>query len=139
MKNGVDLDSFSLAVSKDGRAFETIKDLEIGGGQATSVSIRYKPTLFIGRYRFRIRASDLTGNMFGGEDGFRDFTFSVAEQPDLEPPTIEIRVNDEVLMDGAVIREQPKFEISIADEGRIDPTTIQFAFGSTTNPLFSTT
>ena len=135
-ENGVDLDSFSLAVSKDGRAFETIKDLEIGGGQVTSVSIRYKPTLFIGRYRFRIRASDLTGNMLGGEDGFRDFTFSVVEQPDLEPPTIEIRVNDEVLMDGTVIREQPKFEISIADEDRIDPTTIQFAFGSTTNPLF---
>ena len=132
----MDLDSFSLVVSKDGGAFETIKDLEIGGGQVTSVSIRYKPTLFIGHYRFRIRANDLTGNTLGGADGFREFSFSVAEQPDLEPPTVEIHVNDEELTEGAVIREQPKFEILIADENEISPTTIQFRFGSTTSPLF---
>ena len=134
--NGVDLDSFSLLMSKDEGTFETIKDLEIGGGQVTSVSIRYKPTLFIGSYRFRIRATDLTGNTLGGEGRFREFTFSVVEQPDLEPPTVEIRVNDEMLTDGEIIREQPKFEVLIADEGEISPTTIQFAFGSTTNPLF---
>ena len=135
-KNGVDPDSFSLAVSKDGGTFEAINDLEIGGGQVTSVSSRYKPTLFIGSYRFRVRANDLIGNTLGGENGFREFTFSVVEQPDLEPPTIEIHVNDEILMEGTVIREQPKFEILIDDEGGISPTTIQFAFGSTTRPLF---
>ncbi len=135
-ENGVDLDRFNLAVSKDGGAFETIKDLEVSGGQMTSVSIRYKPTLSIGRYRFRIRANDLTGNRFGGKDGFREFTFSVEEQPDLEPPTVEIRVNDEVLTDGAIIREQPKIEILITDESEISPTTIQYAFGSTNSPLF---
>ena len=135
-KNGVDMDNFNLAVSKDGGTFETIKDLEIGSRQVTSVSIRYKPTLFIGRYSLRIGASDLTGNPLGGEGGFHEFTFFVEEQPDLEPPTVEIRVNDEVLTDGAVIRKQPKFEILIADEGKISPTTIQFAFGSTSSPLF---
>ena len=135
-KNGVDLDSFILAVSKERGTFEVIKDLEISRGQVTSVSIRYKPTLFIGSYRFRVRANDLIGNILGGENGFREFTFSVVEQPDLEPPTIEIHVNDEILMDGTVIREQPKFEILIDDEGGISPTTIQFAFGSTTSPLF---
>ena len=134
-KNGVDLDSFNLAVSKDGGVFETIKHLEIGSGEVTSVSIRYKPTLFIGSYRFRIGANDLTGNTFGGEDGFRDFNFSVAEQPDLEPPKVEIHVNDEILTEGTVIREQPKFEILIADENGISPTTVQFAFGPTSNPL----
>ena len=135
-KNGVDMDSFSLAVSKDGGTFEVIKDLEISGGQVTSVSIRYKPTLFIGSYRFRVRANDLIGNTLGGENGFREFTFSVMEQPDLEPPTVEIHLNDEILMDGAVIREQPKFEILIDDEGGISLTTIQFAFGSTISSLF---
>ena len=135
-KNGVDLDGFNLALNKDGGTFETIENFEIGSGQVTSVSIRYNPTLFIGSYRFRVRANDLTGNTLGGEDGFHEFTFSVAEQPDLEPPTVEIHINDEVLMDGAVIREQPKFEILIDDEGGISPTTIQFAFGPTTNPLF---
>jgi hypothetical protein len=113
-----------------------IKNLEISGGQVTSVSIHYKPTLFIGSYRFRVRANDLIGNTLGGENGYRAFTFSVMEQPDLEPPTVEIRVNDEMLTDGEIIREQPKFEVLIADEGEISPTTIQFAFGSTTNPLF---
>ena len=135
-KNGVDLDNFSLAVSKEGGAFEVIKDLEISGAQVTSVSIRYKPTLFIGSYRFRVKANDLIGNTLGGEAGFRDFTFSVVEQPDLEPPTVEIQVNDEKIMDGTVIRGQPKLEILIVDEGGISPTTIEFAFGSTTHPLF---
>ena len=135
-KNGVDMDNFSLAASKDGGIFEVIKDLEISGGQVTSVSIHYKPTLFIGSYRFRVKAKDLIGNTLGGEDRFREFTFSVIEQPDLEPPTVEIRVNNEILMDGTVIREQPKFEILINDEGGISPTTVQFAFGSTTRPLF---
>ena len=135
-KNGVDLDNFSLAVSKERGTFETIENFEIGSGQVTSISIRYKPTLFIGAYRFRVRANDLIGNTLGGENGFREFTFSVVEQPDLEPPTIEIHVNDEILMDGTVIREQPKFEILIDDEGGISPTTIQFAFGSTISPLF---
>ena len=135
-ENGVDMDSFSLAVSKERGTFEVIENLEISGGQVTSVSIHYKPTLFIGSYRFRVRANDLIGNTLGGENGYREFTFSVREQPDLEPPTVEIRVNDEILMDGAVIREQPKFEILINDEGGISPTTIQFAFGSTINSLF---
>ena len=135
-KNGMDLDSFNLAVSKNGGTFEVIKDLEISGGQVTSVSIRYKPTLFIGSYRFRVRANDLIGNTLGGENRFREFTFSVAEQPDLEPPTVEIHVNNEMLTEDTVIREQPKFEILIADEGGINSTTIQFVFGPTTSPLF---
>ena len=135
-KNGVDMDSFSIVVSKDGGTFETVENFEIGSGQVTSVSIRYKPTLFIGGYRFRVRANDLIGNTLGGENGFREFIFSVVEQPDLEPPTVEIRVNDKKLTDGTVIREQPKFEILINDDGGISPTTVQFAFGSTTNPLF---
>ena len=135
-KNGVDMDSVSLAVSKDGGMFDTIENFEIGSGQVTSVSIHYKPTLFIGSYRFRVRANDLIGNTLGGENGFREFTFSVVEQPDLESPTVEIRVNNEMLTEDTVIREQPKFEILIADEGEISPTTIQFAFGPTTSPLF---
>lgn len=135
-KNGIDLASFNLAVSKNGGTFETIKNFEIGSEQVTSVSIRYKPTLFIGDYCFRVRATDLTGNTLGNEAGFRDFIFSVAEQPDLEPPTVEIRVNDEILAADTVIREQPKFEIIVGDESGINPTTIQFAFDSTTSPLF---
>ena len=135
-KNGVDMDSFSLAVGKDGGTFETVENFEIESGQVTSVSIGYKPTLFIGSYRFRVRTTDLIGNTLSGENRFRDFIFSVVEQPDLEPPTVEIRVNDEVLRDGEIIRKQPKIEILIDDAGGINPTTIQLAFGSTTSSLF---
>lgn len=135
-ESGVDLESFNLAINKDDSAFETVKDFEVGGGQVTSASIHYKPTLFIGRYRFRIRANDFTGNTLGGKEGFREFTFSVVEQPDLEPPTIEIHVNDELLADGEMIREQPRFEVLIADGDAISPKTIQFAFGPTTHSLF---
>ena len=136
-ENGVDLETFNLAVSKDGEPFEKINNLEIeAGGQRTSISLRYQPTLFIGNYRFRIRANDLIGNTLRGEDGFREFMFSVTEQPDLEPPTVEISVNNEILTDGAIIREQPKFEILIDDESGINPATIQFAFGATTSSLF---
>ena len=135
-KNGVDMDSVNLAVSKDGGTFDTIENFEIGNGQVTSVSIHYKPTLFIGSYRFRVKANDLTGNVLSGENGFREFTFSVVEQPDLEPPTVEILLNDEVLVDGEILHEQPKFEILIDDAGGISPTTIQLAFGPTTGPLF---
>ncbi len=135
-ENGIDMSSFSLAVSKDGGTFEVIKDLEISSGQVTSISIRYNPTLFIGSYRLRIRANDLIGNTLGGEDGFHQSLFSVTEQPDLEPPTVDIRVNDEILTEGTVIREQPKFEILIVDKSEISPATIQFAFAPTTSPLF---
>ena len=135
-ENGVDLDSFTLAVSKDEGTFETIKDFKVvSRGQVTAVPIRYKPTLFIGRYRFRISVKDLNGNPLGGEGGFREFRFFVEQQPDLEPPTIEIRINGEVLTDGEIIHEQPQFEILTADESGIDPARVQFAFSPTSHPL----
>ena len=135
-ENGVDLDSLIFAVSKDEGQFEIIKDLEIVSSvQVAAVPIRYKPILFIGRYLFRLWVKDLNGNALGGEGGLREFLFFVEEQPDLDPPIVEIRVNDEGLADGAILREQPQFEIQITDEGGIDPATVQFAFGSTSNPL----
>ncbi|MCZ6680869.1 MAG: C25 family cysteine peptidase [Candidatus Poribacteria bacterium] len=135
-ENGIDLESFVLSVSKDDGPFEAIQDFNIVSRQpVTTVPIRYKPILFIGRYLFRVGVSDLNGNALGGESGFREFLFLVEQQPDLEPPTVEIRLNGGVLTDGEIIREQPQFDIEIADEHGIHPQTIQFAFGSTSTPL----
>ena len=84
--------------------------------------------LFKAQYLFRIWVQDLNGNWAGGEGGFREFLFRVEEQPDLEPPHIEIMVNGEPLLDGAILREPPQFEIQITDAHSIDPETVQLAF-----------
>ena len=129
-ENGVDMDSFIFAVSKDFKTFKKIKDFNITSeGPVTTVGIYYKPILFIGRYLFRIWVNDLNGNELGGKGGLREFLFFVEEDPDLNSPTIEILVNGDVLTDGVVLREQPQFEVQIADEDKIDPGAIQLLFG----------
>ena len=129
-ENGVDMDSFVFAVSKDFKTFKKIKDFNITSeGPVTTIGIYYKPILFIGRYLFRIWFNDLNGNELGGKGGLREFLFFVEEDPDLNSPTIEISVNGDVLTDGVVLREQPQFEVLIADEDKIDPGTVQLLFG----------
>ena len=129
-ENGIDMDSFIFAVSKDFKTFKKIKDFNITSeGPVSTVGIYYKPILFIGRYLFRIWVNDLNGNELGGKGGLREFLFFVEEDPDLNSPTIEILVNGGVLTDGVVLREQPQFEVHIADEDKIDPRTVQLLFG----------
>ena len=129
-ENGVDMDSFVFAVSKDFKTFKKIKDFNITSeSPVTTIGIYYKPILFIGRYLFRIWFNDLNGNELGGKGGLREFLFFVEEDPDLNSPTIEISVNGDVLTDGVVLREQPQFEVLIADEDKIDPGTVQLLFG----------
>ena len=43
-KNGVDMDSVNLAVSKDGGTFDTIENFEIGNGQVTSCLLYTSPS-----------------------------------------------------------------------------------------------
>ena len=129
-ENGVDMDSFIFAVSKDFKTFKKIKDFNITSeGPVTTLGIYYKPILYIGRYLFRIWVNDLNGNELGGKGGLREFLFFVEEDPDLKSPTIEIWVNGEVLTDGVVLREQPQFEVQISDEEKIDPGAVQLLFG----------
>ncbi len=128
-ENGVDMDSFVFAVSKDFKTFKKIKDFNITSeGPVTTVGIYYKPILFIGRYLFRIWFNDLNGNELGGKGGLREFLFFVEKDPDLNSPTIDILVNGAILTDGVVLREQPQFEVQIADNDKIDPGTVQLLF-----------
>ena len=132
-ENGIDVDSLIFAVSKDGAPFKNIKDFDITTEQITTVPIRYKPTLFIGQYLYRIWVKDLNGNELGGKGAFRGFLFFVEENPDLQAPTIEIRLNGDVLTDGVILEEQPQFEIQIAEDKGIDPATVQLLFGNGTS------
>ena len=101
-----------------------------------SVPIDYKPLLFPGEWTFEIHALDFNGNPLGGEEDGITYRFFVTEEPDITPPDIEIQIvatdpdSDEpplLFTDGAVLTEQPHFDISLTDDGAIDDTTFSLA------------
>ena len=140
--NGIDTEFFTIDQQKDGGPFESVTDYELRtqGGLQT-VPIDYQPILFPGEYTFNIRAQDFNGNAIGGDDGVISYRFFVIEVPDIIPPTIDIQVGtrgtdstdemlDEPLTDGAVLTQQPRFKITLADDSALDETTFRFKFGS---------
>ena len=135
-ENGIDMDTFKFSVSKNSGSFEPITDFKVTNeGQPTNIPILYKPTLYIGRYIFRISVNDLNGNSLRGAEKFQEFRFLVEEQPDFEPPQVEILANGEPLMDGDTLREQVRFDIQITDNHILDPKTMQLSFGPESEPL----
>ena len=149
-ENGVDMDSFKFVVSKNSGPFEPITDFKVTNEEqpstinsdvvhaephnrrvnSTNIPILYKPVLYIGRYLFRISVNDFNGNPL-----IQEFQFLVEEQPDFEPPQIEILANSEILTDGDTLHEQLVFEVQITDNHSIDPKTVQFSFGPESDPL----
>ena len=126
--NGIDVDSFSIQLSKDEGPFAEVNDFKIANKDNPAIiSIEYEPILFIGRYLFRIRIKDLNGNKLGGD--FTEFLYHVDENPDLYPPKIDMYVNDVHFVDGMVLREQPKFDIEINDDKGIESKTMKLFFG----------
>ena len=145
--NGIDTEFFSIDKQKDGGTFESVTDYELrtSGGLQT-VPIDYRPTLFPGEYTFNIRAQDFDGNTIGGDDGVINYRFFVIEEPDVTAPTIDIQVGtrgtglasetlQDTLTDGAVLTEQPRFNIMLTDDQALDETTFQFKFGSLSDGL----
>ena len=140
--NGIDTEFFTFEKRKDDGPFEPVTDYELrlqGGIQI--VPIDYRPILFPGEHTFKIRAQDFNGNVIGGDEGAVSYRFFVTEAPDITPPTIDIQVTtrgtgaaneqlDEPLVDGAVLTEQPRFEITLTDDSTLDRNTFQFNFGS---------
>ena len=140
--NGIDIEFFTMDKQKDGGPFEPVTDYELRtqGGLQT-VPIDYRPILFPGEYTFNIRAQDFNGNTIGGDAGVISYRFFVIEAPDITPPTIDIQVGargtgsgnemlGEPLTDGAVLTEQPRFQITLTDDNALDETTFLFNFGS---------
>ncbi|HCK13136.1 TPA: hypothetical protein DHW51_03345, partial [Candidatus Poribacteria bacterium] len=132
--NGIDTDSFSIQLSKDEGPFAEVNDFEIANkNNPAIISIEYEPILFIGRYLFRVRVKDLNGNKLGGD--FTEFLYRVDKNPDLYPPEIDMYVNDTPLVNGTVLREQPKFDITINDDKGLDAKTIKLFFNVEGNQL----
>ena len=154
--NGIDLETLTLARRKDGGEFEPIPAATVaretgGDGRSPdsshtyhrrtesgiySVPLDYKPLLFPGEWTFEIHAQDFNGHPLGGEADGITYRFFVTEEPDITPPEIEIQIvstdpgSDEpplLFTDGAVLTEQPRFDISLADDGAIDDTTFSLA------------
>ncbi len=139
--NGVDLKSFTFEKRKDGGRFETITDYKIRvQGKAQTVPIDYQPILFPGEYTFNVTAQDFNGNAIGGDEKVASYRFFVIDTPDLKPPTIDIQVialvtgsarepTGEPLTEGAVLREQPRFKITLTDDSALDETSFNLNFG----------
>ena len=136
--NGIDMDAFRFVVSKNGGPFKEITEFTITNPkQATAVTIFYAPVLSVGRYLYRIWAKDLNGNELENDGGYSEFLLFVEEPPDIEPPEVEIRLNQEILTDGMIVQEQPEIEVRFADNYGIDSTTIQFSFANVDDELVS--
>ncbi len=136
--NGVDMDTFRFVVSKNAGPFEEITDYTVNNpDQASSVPIFYAPVLSVGRYLYRIWAQDLNGNALGGDEPYAEFIFFVEEPPDLDPPEVEIRLNQEIIVDGVVLRQQPEIEVRLTDYHGIDSAAIQLSFARTADELIA--
>ena len=128
--NGIDMDAFRFVVSKNGGPIKEITEFTMTNPeQVTPVTIVYAPVLSVGRYLYRLWAKDLNGNELGYDGGYSEFILLVSDPPDIEPPEVDIRINQEILTDGMILREQPKIEIGLADDYGLDSSTIQFSFG----------
>ena len=128
--NGIDMDAFRFIVSKNGGPFKEITKFTITNPeQVTPVTIVYAPVLSVGRYLHRLWAKDLNGNELGYDGGYSEFILLVEDPPDIEPPEVEIRLNQELLTDGMTLHEQPKIEVGLVDDYGLDSSTIQFSFG----------
>ena len=134
--NGIDMDAFRFVVSQNGGPFKEITEFTITNPeQVTTVTIFYAPVLSVGRYLYRIWAKDLNGNELGNDGGYSEFILFVEEPPDIEPPEVEIRLNQEVLTDGMVVQEQPEIDVRLADDYGIDSTSIKFLFSEVEDEL----
>lgn len=136
--NGIDMDAFRFVVSKNGGPFEEITEFIITNPeQVAPVTLFYAPVLSVGRYLYRIWTKDLNGNQLKNDGGYSEFILFVEEPPDIEPPEAEIFLNQEILTDGMILREQPEIEIRLIDDNEIDSTAIQFSFAEVDNELVS--
>ncbi len=138
--SGVKIETLSMSLSRNGAAFQPVKNLEIPTTESfTVVPIRYKPILFPGYYIFRITAEDYNGYRLG--DGpFYEFVYQVEKNPDLQPPEIVVLIDKEPLINQMELTAQPKFEIHVKDDYHVADETIELFLGRSDEslPLIST-
>ena len=134
--NGIDTDAFRFVVSKNGGPLREITEFTITSPeQTTPITIYYAPVLSVGRYVYRLWVKDMNGNTLENDGGYKEFTLIVEEPPDLEPPEVEIRLNQEILTNGMIIQDQPEIEVQLEDDYGIDSSTIQVSFAKVEDEL----
>ena len=135
--NGIDVDSLSFLVSVNDRDFHPIPGDDYmfserveSSSFVTNVPIFYSPILNIGKYRYRVGVIDFNGNRAKGDTGdYLEFMFLVEEQPDMEPPTINLTVDGMTLTHGHVFSKGSlEFLIDIHDDHVLDEPTISMSF-----------
>ncbi len=134
--NGIDMDAFRFVVSKNGGPLREITEFTITSPeQTTPITIYYAPVLSVGRYLYRLWVKDMNGNTLENDGGYREFTLIVEEPPDVEPPDVEIRLNQEILTDGMIVQDQPEIEVQLEDDYGIDSNTVQVSFARVDDEL----
>ena len=134
--NGIDMDAFRFVVSKNGGPLREITEFTITNPeQNPPVTIYYAPVLSVGRYLYRIWAKDMNGNVLENDGGYSEFMLMVEEPPDVDPPEVEIRLNQEIMTDGMVVLDQPEIEVQLADNYGIDSNTVQVSFAKLDDEL----
>lgn len=142
-RNGVDPDSFSMSVRKLGQTdFVPVPPTAytLNPHPLRAISVRYRPILYKGTYIFRLWFSDLAGTPAAdeGKDAV-DYVFSVDEDPDLKPPTWEVRTDRGPVHDGDVLDFSPKqFALTMSDDHALDVSTVRLSLvprGQSPTPL----
>ena len=136
--NGIDVSNLSFLVSVNDREFHpvsaedyTFSDRVGSSSFVTNVPIFYSPVLNIGKYRYRVDVMDFNGNSARSDTGdYLEFMFLVEENPDLEPPAINVTTADGLsLVNGHVFnRSALEFFIDISDDHALDESTISISF-----------
>jgi len=160
--NGIDVDSLNFSVSIDDRDFRPVPSEDYVFSERskktsflTNVPIFYSPILNIGKYRYRIAIKDLCGNKAKADDAidvsssasqssdvadqsspdYIEFMFLVEKQPDLDPPTISVTVDDQALISGQTFDKSPQLVINIDDDHHLDASTVSLSFSHKDEPL----
>lgn len=169
--NGIDIDSFSFEISKnvgesnhentEGTENSSALDFQdvpeddyVVNNQVTTVTVKYTPILYIGKYTYRLSVKDLNGNSIQtdtdatgtGSKDCMEYLFFVEEQPDLTPPLITVEVKRaagssdgslpvveqtaRLLDEGDVLTGPSIFRVNITDEHGIDSDSVSFSFSS---------
>lgn len=146
--SGIDIGRLVIRRGDNGKPLKPINDYKYRNpNNVHTVPIDYKPILFPGEYAFEIEAYDYNGIPIGGDEGKVITRFTVVDMPDIEPPTIEVLVNDELLTvndvsqdsithgnidDSIRINQQPNCKILVTDDIALDDTLFSISFNRVT-------
>ena len=146
--SGIDIDRLVIRRGDNEKPLKPVPDYKLRNpDNVHTVPIDYKPILFPGEYAFEIEAYDYNGIPIGGDEGKVETRFTVVDMPDIEPPAIEVLVNDELLTveevlqdsitnenidDSIRITQQPNCKIQVTDDIALENTLLSISYNRVT-------